>query len=466
MGARKLVSVLCFAPLLACAPTTTDAEAPRVVDVAPAVGSPRVEPAVSPADDGALPLERQAARVVCADREPCSILKLRSAGDRGEEQLLVGYFRRGDETFGDDPPPPSENVLSSDGNSDIVSAEYGRCTKIEVWLLAKGRGPMTREHLLGEICNDGHGASGVGEDSLTVEPGSLTYSQYGGSSWRWGQSVSVTLSPLTVVKSTSDGHWNIAENRESSSFDYRTFSGETTWFAPKCDPNGSMPAGPGSGADPPPYAFVAIPQLPASSLPAPTELRAAALGACAASVDGATAGYGLSGRGTASARMRLLAVGATLHVEIEDDAFVDKGAKRDELELWSTPKLPGYSSHCIEPQSGPRGAAFPLADGPARKLGGATSTPTVERLPSLDGGKTRRLAITLPAGEEGLTVVYRDTDDGKKHDASMATSDFDAKDPTTLGRLFPVAPERARCVVVSGALEPRLSPVLRDTPIF
>jgi hypothetical protein len=164
--------------------------------------------------------------------------------------------------------------------------------------------------------------------------------------------------------------------------------------------------------------------------------------------------------------MRLLAVGATLHVEIEDDAFVDKGAKRDELELWLTPKLPGYSSHCIEPQSGLRGAAFPLADGPARKLGGATSTPAVERLPSLDGGRTRRFAITLPAGEEGLTVVYRDTDDGKKHHASIATSDFDAKDPATLGRLFPVAPERARCVVVNGSLEPRLSPVLRDTAVF
>ncbi len=464
MGARKLVFVLCFGPLLACAPTTTDAEPPRVVDVAPAVGSARAEPPVSPADDGALPLERQAARVVCADREPCSILKLRPAGDRGEEHLLVGYFRRGDETFGDDPPPPSDSVLSSDGNSDIVSAEYGRCTKIEVWLLAKGRGPMTREHLLGEICNDGHGASGVGEDSLTIEPGSLTYSQYGGSSWRWGQSVSVTLSPLTVVKSTSDGHWNVAENMESSSFDYRAFTGETTWFAPKCDPNGVVPAGPTT--DPPTYAFVAIPQLPASSLPTATDLRAAALGTCAASIDGATAGYGLSGNGARSARMRILAVGATLHVEIEDDAFVDKGAKRDELELWLTPKLPGYSSHCIESQSGPRGAAFPLADGPARKLGGATSTPSVERLPALDGGKTRRLTITLPAGEDGLTVVYRDTDDGKTHHASIATSDFDAKDPATLGRLFPVAPERARCIVKAGALEPQLVAVPHGTPVF
>ena len=52
---------------------------------------------------------------------------------------------------------------------------------VEYWLLD---GKATPKQVL-QLCNDGYGSSGVGEDEVEVGPNRLVHHQYGGSSWRW-----------------------------------------------------------------------------------------------------------------------------------------------------------------------------------------------------------------------------------------------------------------------------------------
>jgi hypothetical protein len=77
-------------------------------------------------------------------------------------------------------------ALADRRDNEVLGAEYDGCTNIEVWLLSDGTRGVAREKLLGEACNDGYGASGVGEDTFTFdEKGTFAHSRYGGSAWRW-----------------------------------------------------------------------------------------------------------------------------------------------------------------------------------------------------------------------------------------------------------------------------------------
>jgi hypothetical protein len=97
----------------------------------------------------------------CAGRAPCAVAARHPAGGRLEVvQLELG-------------PDPER------GCPQVV---WGRL----------GDGPPLR---LLALCNDGYGASGVGEDSVEVKPGELIHSQYGGSAWRWSTTRRIGLSP-------------------------------------------------------------------------------------------------------------------------------------------------------------------------------------------------------------------------------------------------------------------------------
>ncbi|HZU91790.1 MAG TPA: hypothetical protein VE993_21235 [Stellaceae bacterium] len=66
---------------------------------------------------------------------------------------------------------------------------------VEYWLL-DGNAPPKR---LLKLCNDGYGASGIGEDDVTVGPNRLVHRRIGGSAWRWESTVTFTLAPWRAV---------------------------------------------------------------------------------------------------------------------------------------------------------------------------------------------------------------------------------------------------------------------------
>ena len=86
------------------------------------------------------------------------------------------------------------------------------------------REPPHRKQLL-KLCNDGYGASSVGEDAVTVGTNHLIHRQTGGSSSRWDSTVTFTLSPWRAVTERACGYSNLsADDGSVMDIDFRTMS--------------------------------------------------------------------------------------------------------------------------------------------------------------------------------------------------------------------------------------------------
>ncbi len=99
------------------------------------------------------------------------------------------------------------------------TADDKRNGGVEYWLLAGSARP---QRLL-QLCNDGYGASGVGEDKVTVGANRLVHWRVGGSAWRWESTVTYTLAPWHAV-SERDCSFNdlSADNGTATDIDFLT----------------------------------------------------------------------------------------------------------------------------------------------------------------------------------------------------------------------------------------------------
>jgi hypothetical protein len=341
------------------------------------------------------------------------------------------------------------------------------CAPWELWLVRARGGQVESRQALLTACNDGYGASGIGEDQLEVGPNRLHHTRVGGSAWRWSYSTTLQLDPLRVLDSAENGWWSLGVNEDSRSFSYASFSGKTSWYSPPCGPDGNPPDGddPAVKANVKPYESLPIPGVTVEPTFLAGGWRETALGACSVTVDSAgQQGWVVHGRpGEAQdARLKVLLVGdRTLVLEIEDDRLVS-GSPRwlfdDHVELWLG-AVAGFGAHCLEAkESPPRQYALLLADGkviPAH--GKPTDALVVERAaspPEARPGWTR-LKVTLPAPPEGITVVYSDGDDGQKQERLIATSRFAFGRGPTLGAVRTIKPEHMVCGAVNGVLQVR-----------
>ncbi|HEY7230168.1 MAG TPA: hypothetical protein VH558_07340 [Pseudolabrys sp.] len=107
-----------------------------------------------------------------------------------------------------------------DAPDDGCRAAYDkRDGGVEYWLLEGGAPP---KRLL-KLCNDGYGASGIGEDKVTVGPNRLVHWRVGGSAWRWESTVTYTLAPWRAVGERDCSFNNLsADNGTVSDIDYVT----------------------------------------------------------------------------------------------------------------------------------------------------------------------------------------------------------------------------------------------------
>lgn len=369
----------------------------------------------------------------------CVLAKVRDVGD----QTYVALLYRGSEEWKADGSSAAELGMTSEGDTDSFGVDFSSCKPFEYWLASVADGKLARAQLITEICNDGHGAAGIGEDSVTVSADAIVVATNGGSAWRWGHRDTFSLPELTPLSEAFDGYWSVSTNTSHGQWSWTERKGEATWEAPRCDPG---------QADPPPvgFSFDLMPSF--DSVPAlagEAWKSVSSIEGCATTLE--------SDASAESAKLVLLAADDQLFVEIRDDKLITDGNLRDELEVWHRLTASGdWSQHCLEAPAPASGTAIRMGDLSTRLLGSKTGKPlVVERAPG-SGSAPLRLRVSLPAKTAAVTVVYRDTDDGKRRSLVVSSSTFDAKDDATLGSFQPVTADRASCELVGDSLSLRM----------
>jgi hypothetical protein len=437
-------------------PPTPTPEAAPVALVSAAPG-PSVT-ALSPRPrDPSMAVRGDLERLACAGRKPCRLLRLHDAG-RGADgsELRVALLHFGFDAWSNTQAPGQEPLgWHGERRRDRFEASHGGCHKFAYVLLAAAADDEAapRVQHLADVCNDGHGAAGVGEVSGRVGSNHFVFQQSGGSSWRWANTTSLQLAPLRRVERSVEGFWTLGPNQQHQQWNWRAFRGEEVWHSPDCAARDVE--APERAHQ---RAHVLIPKLTLPKAFVHGAWTNTALGRCAAEANGRRRGYLLSGSAEPdSARLRVVASADELFVELFDDVWrsAAPGTAGDTLELWFSPKHVSYDEHCVDRHADPPLAvAFDPATGRQHKL-----SPQAPHLTVAHAARrgTVRFAIELPAGTKALSLVYRDADGATGHERVIATSRFKSADRTTLGGFVTVSDKEAACHVEGGELVPRLA---------
>jgi hypothetical protein len=455
------------APDAARAPAPTEATTPpKPTEKDPA---PETEPDVEAQRARLVPLARQVDRALrkverCAG---CCVSWIDEAGrDRRGQDLLVA-------TVGEECLVP--------GRPSPTPPEQGDCTQIDHYLLARKGDRVRPVALLAAVCrydeltrvNVAHGVA------VDKQRKTFTENRMWGGGQRGEGTVVVGLDPLRLVGSERD---NMDEDADGRSHEWSSddFAGKSAWGAIDCNAKARLaaPGAPDAGADAEPAYSIEGLAIPFLELPddfAAGTWRTTRLGTCSAFVDSSGNGYTLHGSAgapeDATLRVLLTGVGArpsTLFVEVTDDRFVGPGRSwvtDDHLELWmgdatlGSQRVCGKETREWSAQWGIRvadGAVFPAHGAPPPLTG-------VERVMA---GRTVRFKIPLPERGQRLTVVYSDSDDGRRQERLIGTSQLRFGDPATFGDVSgePTGPGAA-CLVKRGALQPKpalIEPSLTD----
>lgn len=443
MSARAAV-IAVFA-LSACGPREP---APAIVQAPPATSPQEPKAASVPSSD--------LRATICGDREHCDLHRVRSAGvDARGQKLSVVTLDLGVESIVEgEPVPAADHDVDEQEREDTTSplSPMTACHRLEYWLVTEGSGAPT---LLATACNDGYGASGVGEDVLTVGDNSFKHTQSGGSSWRWSWTNTITLSPLALTSSSWSGSWTLAGNRQEGSWDWTRFEGKQSWWSPGCDDNGETVDAPET-----PFEYVLIPRVHLDDDYRATGFQAASLGACAVDIDGSGergfVTFGKPGLRADASLRAVLSEHDELFVEVRDahpSGASSRWVKDDHIEIFLAPERGDYMDHCLPKRAPPKQWGMRIADG---KVFAGFESPNPSALvvtrAAGDAGSVR-FKVQLPAGQKAITVAYSDGD-GKKQRRVFATSAARRGAPETLGEPYDVKPTNAVCKVQNASLEP------------
>ncbi len=381
-------------------------------------------------------LEEAVGKAVCGQRSPCRIIRTHDAG----ENLLV-----------------VEAALHDRPGEDWKGPDLTQCAPWEVWLVTHAGHAVQDQRLILELCNDGYGASGVGEDTLIVEPNVLVHSKYGGSAWRWWEETFYQLDPFMVASTRSGSYWGLGASEETHTWDWRTRQGLVEWYQPECPELGE----PGEWEDDELFAYQPIPLVEVDQAYAASGWKDASIGSCGLHLDATDAfmsGFLVHGKPSvlADGSMIVLFVSeTTLIVEVRDDSRVlgKKGwVQGDHVQIW-TADDPAGSGKCLPEAEPPvqwgvglsSGSVFPAFGKPPK------DALAVERVEAADGAV--RLKITFDERPERITVVFSDSDDGASKERLIATSDLEQGQSMTLGKASTLPPGKGLCAVIDGRLD-------------
>lgn len=386
--------------------------------------------------------EKEVGAIACAGREKCALVKVSSAG----AGLKVAQITP-DATRMHDAQPPFTSET---------------CIQYEHWLVRQ-KGSETSRKLLVATCNDGYGASGVGDDIFEIEPNLFRHIQFGGSSSRWEHTSVLELSPMRLRAIGWWGGWSIASAFERGTFDFVDFKGHVRWFRPDCPEGGGPPDMSDFGEIPDlfddPRLSVYDP-IPIVTLGKGFDWKTTALDACAPPFDGTSQGFVIHGAkgDPKDSGVRVIALDAkTFVIDVIDDVPVT-GSKSwlydDHLEIWAEDEPVDAAELCIPSKNGGgagrlRQWAIRVADG---KLYPGYGAPTLSRDPIAIDHAGNRFKVELKMPIEKVTVVFSDSDDGKTQKRLVSTSRLVHGKGSTLGKTFQVPATEMVCDVENGKL--------------
>ncbi|WNG51181.1 hypothetical protein F0U60_48905 [Archangium minus] len=393
---------------------------------------------------------------LCANREPCRVVETLEGGKDAQGRAL--QVKRLDLGWADVETwsQSAGRRFGPGGRKAQGSRAEGQCEAAEWWLLR----PSQPAQLLLAVCNDGYGAAGVGEDSVTVVDNYFTHEQSGGSRERWSHARTLQLSPLRLTSENRRSSDALAsEGGESGeSWDYQTLRGDVVVAAPTCKPGESSP-----GERTLPY----LPQVKVEPAYLQGGWKQAGLGEC-----GFSSGHFLLGNqdDPKDASLKALLVAPdTLLVEVRDDKWTGPSAKwlnDDHVELWLAPQAPQELTGCGKPTDAqkPSQWGIRIADGQVFPAFGSPKQPLQVERAELPGKQGYVLKLKLPTPFKGISVVYSDSDSGKKQELMLATSLVKFGRPETLNPVRVVPPEEATCAVKNGQLSVVQGSPLKSEP--
>ncbi len=384
---------------------------------------------------------------MCKDRKPCTLVKITPAGaDAQGRALSVVELNLG-----------KKNPENDGGDERFNCRPYMR----EFWVRVAG---VNEPRRILSLCNDGYGASGVGEDDISIRPNRMTHGQQGGSAWRWNGGKTIQLSPLRVLSETSCSYHNVNIGYTATTWDWQRLAGAVRWFPQACKDGDKRAVG---NARPDwcdigkaTHRHAPIPRFD-GALAAGTQAH---LGSCASAFDeSGPNGYVIFGTPRpVGADFRVLMIsGNDLIVTVTDTAFVTGGASwlnDDHVELWLGQDHSGLS--CNETKIKLAQWAIGL-DGKVHRGAGDSASPpeVVTRSARTVGGRQQvTLHLRLPKLEEdqdhlrAVTVVYSKSEGGKQARLT-ATSPIKRGDDNTLSSIYKIDAKAMRCAVKDGQLD-------------
>jgi hypothetical protein len=353
---------------------------------------------------------------ICQGRTTCKIEKTFNAGKSlSDTTLAVFEVRLG---LADKPKDQDEGCIN--GNARDGGLEY--------WLLD---GTAAPKQVL-QLCNDGYGMAGVGEDEVEVGPNRLVHHQNGGSSWRWSMDVTYSLAPFRALTEQDCSYHNVSEQSGTlTDIDYRTrlvraLAKDST----QRDIGMGCPLWPK-----PPQTFAArvdaetvgaypvvAPALPGQgAIPAGTALGNCVPGMTTAGDNGFIV-WGKPAAAEQTAEIRTIGVGNdTLIVQVFDPALADTPSgswiHQPHLEIWINQNGEDINTMLPLGQMTQTGITLDGAVHPG--VGKASPPPKVERWTARDERGRSVVVLRLVWPEEyallnGVTVVYSQAEAGKQ----------------------------------------------------
>jgi hypothetical protein len=127
---------------------------------------------------------------ICGKRSTCKLVAIHPAGKLQVAEVLFGVKDKPNDA-------PDEGCKTASGDDPANGGT-------EYWLL-NGAKPIN----VLSLCNDGYGAAGMGEDSVTFSNNRMVHLQNGGSSWRWDSTDTYSLAPFRLLTQSSCSFHNV-----------------------------------------------------------------------------------------------------------------------------------------------------------------------------------------------------------------------------------------------------------------
>ncbi len=393
-----------------------------------------VEPAPLAEKAPKVPSPDEVAELVCGGKSPCKVMLVQPTDLDGLFMAEVSYH-----------PNPQDDGRWKDPDHDAEDW----CHPWELYRVDVSTGSLETKRIA-YFCNDGYGASGVGENVWDVTNGQIEVSTNGGSNWRWWQGSAMDLRNSTITKDYAQHYFASAPDVfDSQGWDYENFSGAAAWSMMMCDTESIVEF------EPRLIPMVALPPAFSEGGWAQT-----GLGECASVFDASGSnGFVTHGATSTAADTRMKVVTGNdglLFVEVLDDELKSSQTGNwihaDHLEVWvSTTEQPRLEMGCVEPQKPVLWQwGIDATDGQVNPAYGKPG-PLKAEVKRFDGGT--RFRVELPTETKHIAVVYSDSDDGKTQERLLATSPLKFGDHYTLGSFKQLDPKRVTCEVDGQSLK-------------